>query len=69
MHAIVILKQVDALNGADENLDGHACKHRPKMYVCFACKKLPWGFTSLCLLLLHRGAFTATSFYMEGSNL
>jgi hypothetical protein len=37
---VTILKQVDALNGADENLDGHACKHRPKMYVCFACKKL-----------------------------
>jgi hypothetical protein len=25
------LKQVDALNGADEKLDEHACKHRPKL--------------------------------------
>jgi hypothetical protein len=35
MHAIVILKQADALNGADGNLDGHACK--PSKNVCVLC--------------------------------
>jgi hypothetical protein len=32
---------VGALNGADEKLNEHACRHRLKLWVSFACGKLP----------------------------
>jgi hypothetical protein len=69
MHAIVILKQVDALNGADRNLDG---QHASTVQKCICALH-----TRIYHEDLHHCAFSfyieellpLPGFYIEGSNL